>query len=35
MPQVETAMGPIDVDDIGMCLMHEHIIIADWDMRHL
>ncbi len=33
MPQVETAMGPIDVDDIGMCLMHEHIIIADWDMR--
>ena len=29
MPQVETAMGAIDVDDIGMCLMHEHIIIAD------
>ena len=33
MPQVETALGPIDVDSIGMCLMHEHIIIADWDMR--
>ena len=33
MPQVETALGPIDVNDIGMCLMHEHIIIADWDMR--
>lgn len=33
MPKVETAMGPIDVEDIGMCLMHEHIIIADWDMR--
>ncbi|HBD11662.1 MAG TPA: phosphotriesterase-related protein [Porticoccaceae bacterium] len=33
MPQVETALGPIDVDDLGMCLMHEHIIIADWDMR--
>ncbi len=33
MPQVETALGAIDVDDIGMCLMHEHIIIADWDMR--
>ena len=33
MPQVETALGPIDVEDIGMCLMHEHIIIADWDMR--
>ncbi len=33
MPQVETALGRIDVDDIGMCLMHEHIIIADWDMR--
>lgn len=33
MPQVETALGAIDVEDIGMCLMHEHIIIADWDMR--
>ena len=33
MPQVETALGPIDVNDIGMCLMHEHIILADWDMR--
>jgi phosphotriesterase-related protein len=33
MPKVESALGPIDVEDIGMCLMHEHIIIADWDMR--
>lgn len=33
MPTVESALGPIDVEDIGMCLMHEHIIIADWDMR--
>lgn len=33
MPQVETALGPIDVNDLGMCLMHEHIVVANWSMR--
>lgn len=33
MPQVETALGAIDVGDLGMCLMHEHIVVASWSMR--
>ena len=33
MPQVETALGRIDVNDLGMCLMHEHIVVANWSMR--
>lgn len=33
MPQVETALGPIDVEQLGMCLMHEHIVVANWSMR--
>ncbi|MBK6962023.1 MAG: phosphotriesterase [Gammaproteobacteria bacterium] len=33
MPHVETALGPVDVNDLGMCLMHEHIVVANWSMR--
>lgn len=33
MTQVETALGRIDVNEIGFCLMHEHIVVANWSMR--
>ena len=26
MPTVETARGPVDVDDLGVTLMHEHVV---------
>jgi phosphotriesterase-related protein len=27
MPTVETVRGPVDVDDLGMTLMHEHVFV--------
>ncbi|MBV1916269.1 MAG: hypothetical protein KUG72_12845 [Pseudomonadales bacterium] len=33
MPKIETVLGPIDVSEIGFCLMHEHIVVSNWSMR--
>ena len=33
MPQVQGVMGPIECEDLGFTLMHEHILIANWSMR--
>lgn len=33
MSKVETVLGPISVDEIGFCLMHEHIVVSNWSMR--
>jgi len=32
--QVNGVLGPINIDDLGFTLMHEHFLIADWSMRH-
>ena len=29
MPQVETVRGPVELDDLGRTLMHEHIVLLD------
>ena len=29
MPTVETVRGPVDVDDLGSTLMHEHVFVLD------
>jgi phosphotriesterase-related protein len=31
---VQTARGPIHASDLGRTLMHEHVFIADMDVRH-
>jgi phosphotriesterase-related protein len=31
---VETARGPIPASELGRTLMHEHVFIADMDVRH-
>ena len=33
MAQINGVLGPIDLDDLGFTLMHEHILIANWSMR--
>ena len=33
MAQVNGVMGPIETEDLGFTLMHEHILIANWSMR--
>jgi phosphotriesterase-related protein len=33
MPQVETARGPVDVDALGVTLMHEHVFVLNEEMR--
>ncbi len=33
MATVEGVLGPIDTQDLGFTLMHEHIMIANWSMR--
>ena len=33
MPTVNGVLGPIDVDELGFTLMHEHVLIANWAMR--
>jgi phosphotriesterase-related protein len=31
---VNGVLGPIETRDLGFTLMHEHILVADWSMRH-
>jgi phosphotriesterase-related protein len=31
--KVNGVLGPIDADELGFTLMHEHILIANWSMR--
>jgi len=33
MATVDGVLGPIDTQDLGFTLMHEHILIANWSMR--
>ena len=33
MATVNGVLGPIDTEDLGFTLMHEHIMIANWSMR--
>lgn len=33
MSMVETVTGPVSSDALGLTLMHEHILNADWSMR--
>ena len=33
MGQVNGVLGPIDSEDLGFTLMHEHIMICNWSMR--
>ena len=33
MSQVNGVLGPIEADDLGFTLMHEHIMICNWSMR--
>lgn len=33
MATVNGVLGPIETDDLGFTLMHEHIMIANWSMR--
>ena len=33
MTTVPGMLGPIDTQDLGFTLMHEHIMIANWSMR--
>ena len=32
MPQVQTMRGPIDVDDLGPTLMHEHVFVLNTEV---
>jgi len=33
MARVNGVLGPIEAEDLGFTLMHEHILIANWSMR--
>jgi phosphotriesterase-related protein len=33
MPQVETARGPVDVEALGVTLMHEHVFVLNEEIR--
>jgi len=33
MAKVNGVLGPIEAEDLGFTLMHEHIMIANWSMR--
>jgi phosphotriesterase-related protein len=33
MARINGVLGPIEADDLGFTLMHEHILIANWSMR--
>ncbi|MDP3939124.1 MAG: phosphotriesterase-related protein [Deltaproteobacteria bacterium] len=33
MAKVNSVLGPIDTNDLGFTLMHEHILVMNWDMR--
>ena len=30
--QIRTILGPISPEQLGICMVHEHLIIDDWDM---
>src|SRR5689334_6894640 len=33
MPTVESVLGPIDADDLGQTLMHEHVFVLDQEIE--
>ena len=33
MAKIQGVLGPIDTQDLGFTLMHEHILVANWSMR--
>ena len=33
MAKVNGVLGPIDTEELGFTLMHEHILVVDWSMR--
>ena len=33
MGKIHSVLGPIDAEDLGFTLMHEHILFASWSMR--
>jgi len=35
MTQIHSATGPINTEDLGFTLMHEHIFVASWTMRQV
>ena len=30
---IETVLGPVQTDQLGYTLMHEHLMICDWNLR--
>ena len=34
MATVPGVLGPIDTAELGFTLMHEHVLVANWAMRH-
>jgi phosphotriesterase-related protein len=32
--KVQTVLGPVETADLGFTLMHEHVLVANWSMRH-
>ena len=34
MAKINSVLGPIDTADLGFTLMHEHVLVANWAMRH-
>jgi len=35
MAKVNSVLGPIDTADLGFTLMHEHMAVFSWAMRHV
>ena len=33
MATIQTATGPLDTDDLGFTLMHEHVLVLSWSYR--
>ena len=33
MARINGVLGPLDTDELGFTLMHEHILVANWSMR--
>lgn len=33
MKSINTVMGPIDVNELQFTLMHEHLLLSDWNLR--
>ncbi|MCB1828402.1 MAG: hypothetical protein KDH94_08230, partial [Coxiellaceae bacterium] len=33
MTQIFSVTGPINTEDLGFTLMHEHVLICNWNMR--